>query len=1227
MTKRGHRQEKHGVLLRVSPCAVREPVTIQPHHFGGVGALRMYAAVKWVLAMVIGVPFTFLHRLRISNIYVINNNQSQRSAAGFMGLMLGMVLAVLAWGCPPGLQAATLSAAKIFHVTITQSPGTLIAGRHVTVAVRYHAPSGATTLHVEIKYQQGAIVIASVQRVVHSRGSFQAAFVVPKSARGQKVGFAAWMGHNWRKSIGPIFTTRFITVISKAQATRWHRRAVRQRKAEIAFRTQYAAAIHRGRLIGIYQNARSGWPTAISAGLARRLRKTGFTVAHLTGSELVNKHILNGRTLAALVLMNATSIPADAANSIDQYAHTRGLLVSLGGPAFEHMLFHIGRHWLTRADVYHKLVQAVLRQPLTLLPNLGRWQEITNDPKAPYSVARLTGTQALPPGVGHGYRFRFYLASWCGFRSPVVKVPPGNTFTVFWARGGSQAHQMAVEWDEHDGTRWIATVQLHRHWTRYVLPESDFPAWKHPLIPGRYFPGDHLHLRNAATINFGAALTSTDEESGRSYTIEVAGIGTASLGKATRRKYAAAIEAPPVIPDIDTISPRFKLFPVTNMASLEVNPRQSIAGAVRLPTPRSVLGIYPRSQATGLDKHMVSRYVPLLNCLDKKGRFTAVAAALVLPSTAAGTDEAATLSIPVTDPKFFASTVTQRWLADVIARVRGGLYLAEGGTKQYACFAGTAMPLGAVVVNHGRVARSVRVVSAVADARGRRVFRHIFTATVAPGGSEKVSTLWTPPAPRGWENVYRVTTTLDSGYGDHQPVAIDRLVGSLRVLGTSQPRHYVTARHGMFYLHGKPWYVYGVNFWPESSIARESWNLFLNWLSPQSYDPQSVERNLEDVKAIGFNTISIAVTSPTVDGWNLLDVLARARELGLKVNLSIAGVDGLPSEAGGPGTFQWSQVRQYIKKFHLAENNTIFAYDIAWEPHWGTHANRARFDPLWHKWIVQHYGSVQKAEAIWHCPVPRQNGRVTNPSDQQFIEGHRGKAAAMIVAYNRFLNGLLNQCYGNARKLIHSVDPHHLVSFRMSMAGDPGRNPYYDYGFYNFEGLKKAVDIFEPEGYGLMSTTPHIVNRAIFTIQYARAINPDLPVIYAEFGHSEWDKSKDSPSIAAYTGRIYAAFYKAILRAGGNGAICWWFPGGYRCGEKSDYGIINPDRSWRPVTYVIHKFAAQMKAPRPLPVPDEWIPIRLDHVRGAVGVYRSVHKKFWKAVDQGQLPGFKIVGQ
>jgi hypothetical protein len=97
-------------------------------------------------------------------------------------------------------------------------------------------------------------------------------------------------------------------------------------------------------------------------------------------------------------------------------------------------------------------------------------------------------------------------------------------------------------------------------------------------------------------------------------------------------------------------------------------------------------------------------------------------------------------------------------------------------------------------------------------------------------------------------------------------------------------------------------------------------------------------------------------------------------------------------------------------------------------------------------------------------------------------------------------------------------------------------------------------------------------------------------------------------------------------QSGSNGTIAWFSAAGYRCNEKSDYGIQNPDRSWRDSTRVMKRWSTRMTEPRRQPEVDVWIPIQLERgASGIAGIYARVGAQFWRAIESGRNPGLRVV--
>jgi hypothetical protein len=232
-----------------------------------------------------------------------------------------------------------------------------------------------------------------------------------------------------------------------------------------------------------------------------------------------------------------------------------------------------------------------------------------------------------------------------------------------------------------------------------------------------------------------------------------------------------------------------------------------------------------------------------------------------------------------------------------------------------------------------------------------------------------------------------------------------------------------------------------------------------------------------------------------------------------------------------------------------------------------------------------------------------------------------------VADYRLFLDDMLGPPYAEARRLVRSVDSHHAVSFRMQHAGDPTHaiNPLP----YDFRAFANAVDIWEPEAYGRIGDWDR-VKPGHFTAAYARLCDPAKPVLWAEVGNSVWDRERMAPSPEKidFTARYYADFYRMLTESGADGVFFWWYPGGYRLNENSDFGIINPDGTDRPITRMIRSQGqAFLAAPKP-PPPQVWLPVDRDRdARGLEGMYEAVKTEYWKAVTQGVVPGLKWAKQ
>jgi hypothetical protein len=108
---------------------------------------------------------------------------------------------------------------------------------------------------------------------------------------------------------------------------------------------------------------------------------------------------------------------------------------------------------------------------------------------------------------------------------------------------------------------------------------------------------------------------------------------------------------------------------------------------------------------------------------------------------------------------------------------------------------------------------------------------------------------------------------------------------------------------------------------------------------------------------------------------------------------------------------------------------------------------------------------------------------------------------------------------------------------------------------------------------------------------------------------------------------FYERFYRMMIGSAADGIFFWWYPGGYRTGEHSDYGVINCDGSDRPVSKVIRDTARKFIDGPNAHAVDTWLTFDRDqHATGLNGVYEETKDAFWGAIDVGNTPGLKTAG-
>ncbi len=957
---------------------------------------------------------------------------------------------------------------------------------------------------------------------------------------------------------------------------------------------------------GIARFAPTGEDAGLADGLTAELKAAGYLVRELDAAALCDPTELSARKYRMLVLPDASALPAKSVPSVSAYLKAGGDILALNAPLWQTPLIHVAGRWVGR-DEYQRRRAGEL-PPRVLFEfrpeEMPKWHRSSNSPETP---ATYEAVRAAPPPADWALHVVVSnLDGWDTFMSPETSgaFAPGHVLTVLSARGGPETPQLAVEWTERDGSRWIAVIPLFPEWRQYVLAPDDFLYWE--SIPTRGRRGDCFKPENAVKLSVGVAHSHTGRLSGRRE-YWVAAIGTAP-STPEYEELASALSPPP----LEILSPRYKFFDCHAVKDLRTRSDQAILASAAFPVPPEIRSPHPRASGAGFEKGRAWRFAPLIEARTADGEWRGAPAALLVHADGAYKG-GIWASFGVGDAEWYRSPGVRKAIGQIIRRMRHGVFLVDGGTNFYTYFDGQDVRLGVRAVHLGGGRREGLIARVVLTdaASGREVVSRQWPLALSPDQEATVADTWKPSE---WpEQGFRVSAEIRDG-GE----VIDRVVHEAHVWRPRPTRNFVAIRDGDFLLDGHRWRAHGVNYMPSSGVATEDAAYFEYWLNARSYDPEVIERDLRHIRDLGLNAVSLFIDHVSLRAQNFLDLLRRLDRHGLKANVALR-----PS---WPLDFRFGPVRELIEYYRLPEHDAVFAFDLAWEPMFGPHEQRTGWDAEWEAWVVERYGSIAAAEADWAFPVPRTHaGKVTNPSAAQIDTD--GPWRRMTAAYRRFLDTLLYRSYSAARALVRSVDPNHFVSFRMAEAGNPtfrwqGRIPY------DFPYLAAAVDFLAPEAYGRIGDWRQ-VKPAWFEFEYARWAAPDKPMLWAEIGVSVWDlgRMQPMPELLEFQKRFFADFYRMLIGSGADGVFFWFYPGGFRCGENSDYGIINPDGSDRPVTTVIRENARKfLDGPDARPI-DHWIEIDRDrHPDGSAGSSAAANAECWTAKPAGRTPGLRTAG-
>src|SRR3954447_27028933 len=117
-------------------------------------------------------------------------------------------------------------------------------------------------------------------------------------------------------------------------------------------------------------------------------------------------------------------------------------------------------------------------------------------------------------------------------------------------------------------------------------------------------------------------------------------------------------------------------------------------------------------------------------------------------------------------------------------------------------------------------------------------------------------------------------------------------------------------------------------------------------------------------------------------------------------------------------------MKELIDFYHMPDNDTIFAYDLAWEPNFGNQAEQqGNFGEDWTKWVHKKYSALDDAAKAWGMPpvfAEKKTNVLSVPTMHQLTQD--GDWRWLVADYRQFLDEKLGAAYGEARRLVRTAD-------------------------------------------------------------------------------------------------------------------------------------------------------------------------------------------------------------
>ncbi|WMJ23602.1 hypothetical protein RBG61_02745 [Paludicola sp. MB14-C6] len=948
--------------------------------------------------------------------------------------------------------------------------------------------------------------------------------------------------------------------------------------------------------------------------LKQELTNKEITATCYSWNDIEYKNVFDIKNNQTVIITDANNCPAFLPNMVSEFLKQGGNIVTLGGPPFANEFYNKNNEEIDIHAIKKLMTQGAFDKTVILpfhSPNdlLGFEKDTYNpDSKKYEGDATLS---LVEEGFVSSHCLKYHTNEFMINESfeKEIQIKKGHNVIGFYAKADENTKTITISLIQTNGDMFKTRITPSTNFQFFMLSKKEFVYYGNRQGIHHEKRPVYVNFDEVCKIQFGHALSFAYSVAGE-HAFYIDELSSAHIAILNDEKVS-----------IDGLYPEYKFCPVTNAVKLQCYEKQAFLSQSDLELPSDLFSLSPRAQSTGIDKQRRFRFVPLIEALDEHNQRCGYAAYMFLnynTSNRKSLHNKSTIVAYTTNDYNFYESGGALSVAEAVDSIFMPVVLLEGGSNEYIYLEDdTIAAFGAVVcVRDKDLADSYHVRIQVGNKTRTYDLNELSHLENKDGLDLRLIAFEDTPQETN------VSVSLIKDETVYDILTHDIIIHHPKPIEERKFAH-IQKGENEIYIGDKPVRFFGVNYMPTCNIGMETGEEFEHYVASFAYDPDIIEADLKRICDVGLNAVSIFMHyNPSIHSNNILHLVSLCEKYGLYADLAIR-----PN--ANPFEFNEKEVKEMITKYGFQENDTIVAYDIAWERYLGTYEpcygnfnGRKSLDADWRQYILNRYGSVKNAEKIWQYRAPRNDkNEVIGVTDDMLRED--GPHNAMVAAYRNFADGIVAFKHIKAMQYMKSIDPNHMISPR---TGDASTIPLVDPGIYGYDykALASSMEFMSPESYAL-SDSYKSMRQGIFTNIYSRYANPDNVVIWKEFGKSIWIGSNfvNNHKSEEFQAEYYRRFFDMLIQGHTAGLYAWWWAGGYRIGENSDFGIIAPDGSDRPVTKVFREYADKFIHAPAMKKPELHIIIDRDlHANGLMAMYQEMEQELFGAVEAGTTVAF-----